>query len=421
MAGYGGYGLQALTQGFQSGFSMATQARQLKEQRLEKEELKKKKDALALVVGNIEGKASEYSKGGWSNQEVGDFSALIHGSGVEIQGYFKGYLESIESGNKERIEEYKTLIDEFTKGLDDLDLSDIQKAVDAFSPNIKSEDGKKYLDVNTNMKRSLAQKAKPKVEVFNNIEEFRVVHGNVPFEYNDKGQLRLPPTAAKLNEYQMKIRDIKDDKDLTDTEKKRGLYKIRTGLDIKVNNDEDDYTTVEGKRTADFGKQELFGYTAQDGILVAGLIPSRLVRTLSLGKPATQEEQDSVMYNWNARKEAVAKLGGAMAVEYIENIIGQMFKITKEKEIPKGGLLEDFFNSVKGENVTETEIETNDTPATAEEVLKPGLSVNQKLALMATLPDSELEKAALQAAEDDIKSVLYKALYDMCKERGLID
>ena len=82
MAGYGGYGLQALTQGFQSGFSMATQARQLKEQRLEKEELKKKKDALALVVGNIEGKASEYSKGGWSNQEVGDFSALIHGSGV---------------------------------------------------------------------------------------------------------------------------------------------------------------------------------------------------------------------------------------------------------------------------------------------------------------------------------------------------
>jgi len=215
MAGYGGYGLQALTQGFQSGFSMATQARQLKEQRLEKEELKKKKDALALVVGNIEGKASEYSKGGWSNQEVGDFSALIHGSGVEIQGYFKGYLESIESGNKERRDEYKSLIDEFTKGLDDLDLSDIQKAVDAFSPNIKSEDGKKYLDVNTNMKRSLAQKQKNQTKIYTSNKEAEAANPGMEIKFypslngfvavNKRADTTLYPTQESAMANAMKI------------------------------------------------------------------------------------------------------------------------------------------------------------------------------------------------------------------------
>ncbi|MHA1156423.1 MAG: hypothetical protein ACTSQK_09975 [Candidatus Heimdallarchaeota archaeon] len=165
MTGYGGYGLQALTQGFQSGFSMAQQAKQMREKRKEKEELKKRKEALALVVGDIQTKAEGYARDGWTGQEVGDFGALIHASDIEVQDYFKGYLASIESGDRERIEEYKKLIDEFTAGLGDLDYSDMQKAYDAFSPNIKSEDGKKYLDVNYKMKQSIAQQQKPKVEV----------------------------------------------------------------------------------------------------------------------------------------------------------------------------------------------------------------------------------------------------------------
>jgi len=165
MAGYGGYFLGGLSQGLQSGLNMGHQIQEMKWKREEKAKLKTQQDALKTEVGNFQSYATKLAEGGWTNQEVTDLSAMLQSGSLEFQSLKKGYVSAIEGGRRKEVEEYKTLIDEWIKGIGDMDLSNMDEALKTFQGQLTDKDAIQYLETNYKMKQSIAQQQKPKVEV----------------------------------------------------------------------------------------------------------------------------------------------------------------------------------------------------------------------------------------------------------------
>jgi len=175
MAGYGGYFMQGLSQGMQSGFNMGNQIQEMKWKREEKAKLKKQQDDLALAIGEMQGKATDFAEGGWTSQEVSDFSALIHAGSIELQSHFNGYLNSIENGDRKRVASYSKLIDEWTVGIGDMPSENMSKSYETFRKNFTDPDALKYLDTNYNMKQSTSKT--DQVKYFSSVDKLLEEHG----------------------------------------------------------------------------------------------------------------------------------------------------------------------------------------------------------------------------------------------------
>ena len=331
----------------------------------------------------------------------------------------KGYVKMEEEQIKAGIEEIDSSLQLYL----DFDIKDTTTLLENLE-KIKSET--RYDSVRAKADyaiRTIKQRtATPQVERYATLEEF---HGKykegAAYEHDKEGYI-VPKFVSgggtTITDYQRKRKAIEENPNLSKAQKFRGLYKLDTGIDIgEVNDTEDDFTTAEGKRTLDLAFTTSFGYTTPDGTKIAGIVPSRLARQLSMGRKATEEEKEEVLYDWNLRKATTLKLGGKMAVKAVEDVLNQLFRETKPADVVTGSVLDKankYIDKILGREGAPTE----GTPQP--EVIKPEIDINSKMALIPTLTNDELKKQANAAAQEDTSSELYAALYEECKKRGLI-
>ena len=426
MAGYGGYFLKGLAGGIESGFNMASRHLESKWKKDEEKKLKAEQEAMMESVGSYMKKVEDFGVDGFSVDEGQELKVMFLAGGSLFQEEVGKTHEAIQKGLREETAERLETLKLYSESLGNSDPKNFKEYYDEVYSQVKGTKHEKYFVAYNNSKQKefdAKEKARLKTEKYATLKEFHGVYKEgTPYEHDKEGYIMpkyLTQGGRDLTDYQRKRANIQSNVNLTEAEKARGIYKLDTGIDIGgVNDDNDDFTTAEGKRTMDLAFTIAFGYTAQDGTKIAGVIPSRLIRQLSMGRKATEKEKEEVLYDWSLRKATTLKLGGKMAVKAIEDIFEQLFREIKPEEIVKDSLLEQagkYIDKLLDVDGTPTGETTPPKPVT------PTVGLNSKMALIPSLTNDELKKQANAAAQEDINSELYAALYEECKKRGLFD
>lgn len=402
-----------LLAGFQTGFNAVSAWRERKENQAK---IDKQVEAMKLATFQLgQGFDQDRADGVITDQEYNNRMSWGISISNEMMTNVKTLYDNARKMSKEELDMELGNLDSLYniyKEADYKDPTELRALIGNFkSPKAKMQ-GEYYLSI-------LEKQQETKLERFSTLKEFYAAHGEgAPYEYDDDGYLRPKYVGdSKMNEYQMKRKNVQDNPNLTEAEKARGIYKIDTGIDLGDGNDDnDDFTSPEGKRTLDLAFTTSFGYTTPDGTKIAGIIPSRLARQLSMGRKATDEEKEGVMYDWSLRKATTRKLGGKMAVQAVEDVLNQLFRETKPEEVVKDSVLDKAIKEINKLFGTEEPEEGKET----KKVPPPAVSSDSKMALIPTLTDDELKKQANAAAQEDVNSELYRVLYEECKKRGLL-
>lgn len=420
---FSGYGAKALGTGVQQGFSMGMQAKEWKWKKDQQKKIDDAKEKAALEFGQMGEKFHQaYANGFMSQEEWIDISQFATSLGSEAYDMFikmdKGIKAHDASTIDAEVEELEALI-ELCKATDTWDLA-------AFDNITKNYQGKKAVAQRdflrqTIQARDLAGTDESKVEKYATLEEFQDKYDeDTPYEYDDEGYLRPKYVAPKdpkaLSDYQRKRQNIMDNKNISEAQRKIGIFKLDSGIDLTKNDDEGDFTTTEGKRTADFAFTQLFGYTTPDGIKIAGIVPANLARVLSLGRKATEAEVEQIMFDWKSRKNVVRKMGGLMAVEAIDTILDQLLRETKPEDVVEDTLLDKAKKYIE-ENYGGTDIPEGVEPPKTETIETPKVDYGGKSAQIPLMSKAEL-KAAME--KTDPSDPIYKEMYDRAVKEGWI-
>ena len=419
---FSGYGMRGLAKGIQTGFSMGMQAKEWKWKKDQQKKIDDAKEKAALEFSQIGEKFQQaYADGTMSQQEYLDLSQFATSLGSEAYDIFQKMDKGVKAHNSSmvdtEVEELEALI-EMCKATDTWDLA----AFDDITKNYQSPKAIAQRDFlrQTIQARDLAATDESEVEKYATLEELQDKYGeDVAYEYDDEGYLRPKYVAPKdpkaLSDYQRKRQNIMDNKNISETQRKIGIFKLDSGIDLTKNDTNGDFTSTEGKRTADFAFTQLFGYTTPDGIKIAGIVPANLARVLSLGRKATEAEREQIMFDWKARKNVVRKMGGLMAVEAIESILDQLLRETKPDEVVEDTLLDKaqkYIEEIFGGTDVPEGVEAPESPEEP-----PKMDYGSKSAQIPLMSKAEV-KAAME--KTDPSDPLYKELYDRAVKEGWI-
>lgn len=416
---YGGSFAKGFAGGISQGWGMGQQVLQWKERKAAQ---KKIDDSAAEFKANSMELARRYdadrADGTITQEEYSDSVSWAIPLGNELSDRLDKLYKNFRGLTREQIDMELEDIDAFYNLSKDLDFSNMEQ-MRTFGTNLKQQKAKTQWD--SILKSVEGRRAEPTVELekYPTLAEFQEKYGEeAPYEYDKEGFIRpkykAPVSPAAMTDYQRKRANIQASTTLSKEEKDRGIYKLDTGLDIRKNDTESDFTTTEGKRTADFGLTQMFGYTTPDGIKIAGIVPARLATQLSLGRKATEAEKEAVMFDWNARKAVTQKMGGKMAVEYIEGILNQLFgEIRPEEVVPESAL--DKARKYIEKTFGGEEAPTEGVPTVTPKV--PTVPAYGKEAMIPTMSKEELKKAL---ETTDPSDPLYEALYNEAVKKGYI-
>jgi len=160
--GYGGYFMGGLASGLQSGLQIGQQLKEMKWQKQQKEELKKKYDELQSASLSIQNKIKEYGLDGtYSDNEITDLSTMMWAGGTELQEIYKQTLEDIKKGNEQKVKQDFELIDAWRDEISGLSVDNISSSYEELSSFITTDAGKNYLNANASIKKKKAAQKQP--------------------------------------------------------------------------------------------------------------------------------------------------------------------------------------------------------------------------------------------------------------------
>jgi hypothetical protein len=157
MTGYGGYFLQGMASGMQSGFEMGWKKKQQRE--LETQQKK------VIEEGTILNKAAAEMMGDKiiTDDEMVKWNALLLASGKEVQEMSKGWDNAIRDMNAKGCEYYKNMFEMFGENIGNFDLNNFSKSYEEaikYYPNQKV-----YFDAANNIIKKKNEAAQTPKEV----------------------------------------------------------------------------------------------------------------------------------------------------------------------------------------------------------------------------------------------------------------
>ena len=216
---YGGYFLQGMAQGIQSGFEMGWKKKQQKKL----DEQQKKIAEGTTLFNNM---VKQYGEDGvYSDDDIAMLNTAYLAAGAEVQEYIKGTKDAIQNMNKAKVEEDFQWLELASSWTDGLDPKDAKGIFDYIRPNITTEKGKNYYTAYENMykKKYEAQQNQP--------EDIWGQAGTLPQdirpEYLRSKGVEIPqatPETAKPTDTQVNLAEI--DKLTFLTEERRNQMKV---------------------------------------------------------------------------------------------------------------------------------------------------------------------------------------------------
>ena len=210
MAGYGGYFMQGLAGGLQSGLQIGQQLQEMKWQKKQKEELKKKTEELQSASLSIQNKIKEYGLDGtYSDNEITDLSTMMWAGGSELQEIYKQTLADIKAGNKQKVDQDFELIDMWVNEITGLSVDDISASYKELSKFITTDRGKNYLNANASIKKKKAEGiANQPAQGYDPLDVYKATpSANMPYGmteqmgsmvgFNMPGEMPTTPTAPE--------------------------------------------------------------------------------------------------------------------------------------------------------------------------------------------------------------------------------
>jgi len=145
MAGYGGYFLQGLSSGLQTGFNMGQQMQEMKYQKTQRKKLEEKQEKIKEGMTNFSNLINQYGADKvYSDDEIMQLSTALWASIPEVQAVYKDTLNAIQTMNKKKFEEDMQWLDLVIDRIDGLDPKDLQGIFDYTKSWVKTEKGKNY-------------------------------------------------------------------------------------------------------------------------------------------------------------------------------------------------------------------------------------------------------------------------------------
>jgi len=339
MAGTGGYFLQGLAGGIQTGYNMRMNKMEMDWKKKEREALEKKQNEFIEVSKNVQGMITKFGEDGtYSSDEILQLNTAIMAGGIEIQQQFKDWMKSIQDGDREKVSQQKGYIDSWLNEIDGFTPENIDSVFNSVSQYVTHPEAKKYLDASMAIKKKKAEYADPNVKAWERA-------GTLPMEsrpeYLRAQGIDVPqPTTAPKEPTALSAKDnwaienyntgkISFDQlskymgTLIEPEKATELQKkIAEAKNYGASNEEIKKMIVGGtgggegtpegeitageKRSWDMASSIMFGSSdVVTGISKPGIIPTRINNRLNMGQPLTPEEQAEIRNNYNAIKNTL--------------------------------------------------------------------------------------------------------------------
>jgi len=195
MAGYGGYFLQGLASGLQTGFNLG----QLKWQQNEKKKLQKKQEELLEQASVFNSQVAKAAENGISDDDMWKINTSYMALGYEVKQLVKDTYDAIQAMDKQRVENNYKMLDFISQAVQGLPAEDAQAIFDTFRPIVKSEKALQMYDAyeTITQKRLEAMEKAPTPEIFRSVEELRAKYPNADWTYSASagGYVPKPKTA----------------------------------------------------------------------------------------------------------------------------------------------------------------------------------------------------------------------------------
>ena len=152
MADYGGYFLEGLSSGIQSGINMGQQLQEMRWQKKQRKALEEKQTKMLETANIWNAKVKEFGADNtYSDEEIAQLDTIILSGGYEFMEHYKGAMDAIRSTNKAKYDQELEWMDLFTSGVEGCTPGDIQALYEYVKPNITSEKGSNILEAYNNI------------------------------------------------------------------------------------------------------------------------------------------------------------------------------------------------------------------------------------------------------------------------------
>ena len=142
MAGYGGYFLQGLSSGLQSGFNMG----QMKWQQNQKKKLEKKQEELNQASTVFNQMVSQMGDdGAYSEDDMMKINTAYMALGYDVKERVDGTYKAIQAMDKKTIEDNNQWLDFVIETTSGMTSADAQGIFDTVKPFVTGEKGYRYL------------------------------------------------------------------------------------------------------------------------------------------------------------------------------------------------------------------------------------------------------------------------------------
>ena len=195
MAGYGGYFLQGVSEGLQTGFNMGQQVQEMKwrkaqQKRLEDKELKITEGA--SLYSNLVKQLGE--DGSYSDDDIMKLNTAFLSAGYEVQAVIKDSHNAIQTMNKGKLEQDLEWLDMFAGWTEGLDPKDVSGVFESVRGQLQTEKGKQIYEAYNNIykKKYEAVQAQPTAEVFGSAGATREAYPEAGYEYSATAKGYVP-------------------------------------------------------------------------------------------------------------------------------------------------------------------------------------------------------------------------------------
>lgn len=145
---YGGFFMQGLASGLQTGFDMKTKINQWKEQKKQKDELQKKQDEISAKTQAYFDKVQQFQEDGLiSDDELLQLNTAFLTAGTDVQELIKGTHDAITKRQTDAYKSDMDMIDSYSEMIDGLDPKNTTGTLETVRGMVTSDKAKRYLDV----------------------------------------------------------------------------------------------------------------------------------------------------------------------------------------------------------------------------------------------------------------------------------
>ena len=204
MAKTGGFFLQGLGSGLQTGFQMGQQIREMKWKKDERDKLEKAQEKIMEGVTTFNNKIKEfYADGTISDDENMQLTTMYLSSAYDVKDKIEGTYKAIQQGQKDIVDQNFQWLDLYGNWVEGLDPSNIPELFDYVKGNIK---GKKAQEMFTAYDNVLKKKAEAlrgqQPEVFTSPSGVQSAYPEAGWEYSSAAKGYVPtfqkPTEVKV-------------------------------------------------------------------------------------------------------------------------------------------------------------------------------------------------------------------------------